>query len=80
MDRRGSYSSIEDKMSHLSTIIKRVNQRLSVYDGSIQEARKDSLFKQSVRNLMEYQEAWTDYTEEEKIEADRLYAIYSKYI
>jgi len=60
-------------MSHLSTIIQRVKNRLEVYGGDPQEASRDSLFKQSINNLKEYQDAWKDYTPEEKKEADFLY-------
>lgn len=64
-------------MSHLSTIINRVVKRLDVHYCNILEASKDSLLKQSIRNLLEYQEAWSDFTEEEKEVADRLYALYA---
>lgn len=68
-------------MSHLSTIIGRVKNRLEqVYKGDVKEAAKDSLWQQSVRNLQEYQENWTDQTKEEVNEADELYARYSQYL
>ena len=63
-------------MSHLSTIILRVKRRLEVYDNDPQEAAKDPLFRQAVRNLQEYQETWNNQTPEEVKEADELYARY----
>lgn len=63
-------------MSHLGTIIMRVKRKLEVYDNDPQEASKDPLFRQAVKNLQEYQEAWNDQTQEEVKEADRLYARY----
>lgn len=51
------------KMSHLSTIISRVENRDSA----------DSLFEQAVINLMEYIKAWTDYSPEEKQKAIELF-------
>jgi hypothetical protein len=67
-------------MSHLSTIIHRVKRRLDeVYKGDVKRAAQDSLWRQSIRNLREYQESWTDQTEEEITEANRLYSMYSKH-
>lgn len=64
-------------MSHLSTLIYRVKRRLDeVYKGDVQRAAQDSLWRQSIRNLREYQESWTDQTEEEITEANRLYSMY----
>jgi len=61
-------------MSHLSTIINRVKNRLEeVYKGDPKKAGKDSLFRQAVNNLSEYIESWDDFTEEEQEEADMLY-------
>ena len=67
-------------MSHLSTIIRRVEQRLSeVFKGDPKKAGRDSLFKQSINNLQEYIESWDDYTKEEREEADILYCKYIQY-
>jgi hypothetical protein len=65
--------------SHLTTIIGRLKHRLEVAGGDPKKAGNDSFFRQSVRNLMEYQQAWTDFTKEEQKEADELYAKYSPY-
>lgn len=68
-------------MSHLSTIIFRVNRRLKeVYKGDEQKAAHDSLWIESVKNLMEYQEAWKDQTPQEITQANQLYSKYSKYL
>lgn len=68
-------------MSHLSTIIHRVNRRLNeVYNGDDKKAAGDSLWLQSVRNLKEYQESWRDQTSVEVAVANELYQNYSKYL
>jgi len=56
-------------MSHLSTIINRVNHRVILQDYG-------SLFEQAVINLMEYIEAWTDATYGEIEEAKRLFDLH----
>ncbi len=60
-------------MSHLSTIIERVNHREQVYKDDKKGLYEDSLFEQSVINLMEYNEAWQDQTPHEVITAMKLY-------
>lgn len=68
-------------MSHLATIIARVVNRLAIpYNGNEEEAAKDPLWLQSIRNLKEYQEHWQDQTEEEIKRADLLYEKYKKYL
>jgi hypothetical protein len=62
-------------MSHLSTIISRVRQKLDAYRGDI-SVFQDPIFVQAIRNLKEYQEAWKDFTPEEKKKADELFRIY----
>ena len=64
---------IGHKSSHLSTIIQRVKNKVDSYGEDKDGLVKDNLFKQAVWNLKEYQEAWDDYTLEEKKEADALY-------
>lgn len=54
-------------MSHLSTIIGRVKRDAERCDFD------SPRFEQDLINLMEYVEAWTDYTPEEKEEAIRLF-------
>lgn len=67
-------------MSHLSTIIHRVNRRLNdVYKGDISRAKEDGLWRQSIVNLREYMDSWNDQTEEEINEAVELYHKYQKY-
>ncbi len=57
-------------MSHLTTLINRVNNRLKFQNSG------DRLLQQSISNLREYVEIWEDYTEEEKRVADELYEKY----
>jgi len=45
-------------MSHLSTIISRVEHRLKVNPDDL---KNDNLFLQSVCNLKEYQQAWDNF-------------------
>jgi hypothetical protein len=63
-------------MSHLSTIISRVRHKLEVYRGN-EEVFNDPIFVQAMRNLKEYQEAWKDFTPEEKEKADELLRIFN---
>lgn len=58
-------------MSHLSTIIERVKRR-----AEFQDREPDPMFEQAVINLMEYLDAWDDYTAEELNEALVLYDKY----
>ncbi|KKK93313.1 hypothetical protein LCGC14_2694140 [marine sediment metagenome] len=60
-------------MSHLSTIISRVEHRLKVNPDDL---KNDNLFLQSVCNLKEYQQAWDNFTAEEAIKAIALYEDY----
>jgi len=60
-------------MSHLSTIIKRVEIRVNPPD------KRDNLLLQSISNLKEYMDLWDNYTEEEKEKALELYEKY-KYL
>lgn len=52
-------------MSHLSTIIHRVNKTL--------KRGHDQLLPKHVRNLREYVESWDDFSEEEYEVAEELY-------
>lgn len=67
-------------MSHLATIINRVEHRLKVYGGDIKECSKDSLWLQSICNLKEYQESWQDQTPEEINKANALFEQYKEYL
>lgn len=68
-------------MSHLSTIIARVKRRLgATYRGNEKAASESSIWLQSIHNLKEYMEQWTDFTPEEAAEANALYAKYTQYL
>lgn len=67
-------------MSHLTILIKRVTERLKVYDNDPEKASEDPLWLQQIVNLKQYQDFYDDYTDSEADEANRLYNIYSKYI
>lgn len=60
-------------MSHLTTIIGRAKRRIQV---NSEDLKDDSLFLQSICNLREYQQAWTDFTVEESLEAIDLFEKY----
>lgn len=60
-------------MSHLTTLIGRVQQKLQVYEQDLAELANDSSFEQSVINLMEYVHQWDDYTMDELTKALALY-------
>lgn len=66
-------------MSHLTTIIHRVERRLATYGGDAEKAGEDPMFVQAVHNLQEYQQAWKDATPEEIRQADILYTKYIMY-
>ena len=66
-------------MSHLTTIINRIKHAEEMYKDDFKGMTKDLMFQQAVANLKEYQDAWTDQTQEEVIEADRLYSLYGQY-
>jgi len=59
-------------MSHLSTIIKRVENQ--------EKSKHNSLFLQSVSNLSEYLILWSDYTLEEKKISKELYEKYKHFL
>jgi hypothetical protein len=59
-------------MSYLSTIIGRVKHKIVIYKGDEKGLLEDSIFRQAVRNLEEYQETWKDWTPEEHKKADKL--------
>ena len=60
-------------MSHLTTIMERAKNRIRV---NPEDLKNDSLFLQLICNLKEYQQAWTDFTISESIEADRMFEEY----
>ena len=66
-------------MSHLTTIINRVKHAEGVYKDDFEGMTRDLMFRQSVANLREYQELWKDQTQEEVVEANRLYSLYGQY-
>jgi len=66
-------------MSHLGTIIERVKRRASNLENNPDKLSDDPLFIQAVTNLMEYMELWSDFTNDEKIEAQRLFELYKEY-
>jgi hypothetical protein len=66
-------------MGHLSTIIERVERILKDYHGNEKQASKNTLWRQEIGNLQEYQ-ADGVYTEEEAEKANVLYTMYSKYL
>jgi hypothetical protein len=60
------------------TIIGRVRRRLNVYDGDLQGAVQDGLFRQSVINLKEFQESWPGKANVNEIDqAECLYKLHS---
>lgn len=68
-------------MSHLSTIIHRFKRRLeNVYNNDEQRASKDGLWLQSIANMKEYMDSWSDMTQEEIIEANIIYQLYRNYL
>lgn len=65
------HEGIKKERSHLTTLIDRVKRR-----ATHQNYARDPLFEQEVINLMEYQQTWSDYNEDEKAEATILYDKY----
>jgi len=66
-------------MSHLGTIIERVKRRALNCENDPDRLSADPLFSQSVTNLMEYMELWSDFTKDEESEAQRLFNLYREY-
>jgi len=60
-------------MSHLTTIIGRVESKLEAYKDNRNALKYDRIFLQAVKNLMEYQDCWKDSTVEEQKKADELF-------
>jgi len=67
-------------MSHLTTIIARVENRLDIYGGDLDAVSKDPLWLQSIRNLKEYLEIWKDWTDIEMLRANELYEQFKQYL
>ena len=63
-------------MSHLSTVITRVENKVKAYGDDRDGLKRDTLFLQAVCNLREYQDAWTDQTKKEVERADELFYEY----
>jgi hypothetical protein len=59
-------------MSHLSTLINRANARIEVNQKNQDALKEDTLFRQTIENLEEYQQLWTDWSQEEKRVANDL--------
>ena len=59
-------------MSHLTTLIDRAHTRIQVNLDNQDTLKQDTLFRQTIENLEEYQQLWTDWSQEEKRVADDL--------
>ena len=69
-------------MSHLTTLINRAHARIQALQERVNQTEpdtsdrdrltEDALFRQTIINLEEYQQLWTDWSQEEKREADYL--------
>lgn len=68
-------------MSHLSTIISRFKRHLDdVYKGDEERASKDGLWLQSIVNMQEYMDSWSDMNQEEITEANIIFSLYKCYL
>ena len=63
-------------MSHLSTLINRAHARLQVNQNNLDQLKDDSLFRQAIRNLIEYPRLWTDFSDDELSVAEHLVSKY----
>ena len=63
-------------MSHLSTLINRAHARLQVNQSNHDQLQEDSLFRQAIRNLIEYPRLWNDFSDDELSVAEHLISKY----